>query len=172
MPVSLSAKILGKEQALAVIGGIGRRAGNLAPFFSGPFDASVLQFFRRQFDSAGRAGGEPWAPLRPMTLALKQRFHRGSMGVLRFENRLWASLTKRIGPDTVFHVGPTSYERGTSVPWAALHQRGFVVTSVFGKPRRYPRRVPARKLVPDQMPGSLVKAWQSLAVKYVMGAKT
>lgn len=140
---------------------------DLTPFFDGPIDASVVQFFTRQFASSGKVGGQPWAPLRPATLALKRRRGRENMGILRDSNRLWASLTKRAGPQVVKNVTLDSYERGTSDVKAVFHQEGFTQTHIFGRLRRHPLTVKPRVIVPDPLPNALVTSWEKLLVRYI-----
>lgn len=146
-----------------------RHLKNMEPLFRGPIDASVVQFFTRQFNSEGKVGGEPWAPLRPATLKIKRRSGRENMGILRNENRLWASLTKRAGPDTVLRTTPERYERGTSDPKAVWHQKGWTQNTIFGRQRRHPRKIKPRKMVPDKIPSMLVKAWERLMARYILG---
>lgn len=140
---------------------------NLQPVFEGPIDASVVQFFTRQFASSGRIGGEPWAPLRPVTLMLKRRRGRENMGILRDSNRLWASLTKRTGPETVMSATDERYERGSSNINALRHQAGYTQTHIFGRLRRHPREVKPRKIVPDTLPVALTNAWESFVVSHI-----
>ncbi len=147
-----------------------RRLTDLSPLFDGPIDASVVQFFTRQFASSGKIGGYPWAPLRPATIALKRRRGRENMGILRDSNRLWASLTKRTGPQVVKNVTSDRYERGTSDPKALPHQTGFTQDTIFGRQRRFPRTVKPRIIVPDPLPRHLVTAWEKLTVKHILGA--
>jgi hypothetical protein len=141
---------------------------DLTDYFNGPIDASVLMFFRRRFMSGGEIGGERWAPLRPATIKLKRQSGRENMGILRHSNRLWASLTKRAGPDTVLSITPDRYERGTSDPKAIYHQKGFTMKTIFGRPFKYPRKLVARKLVPEEMPPEILSAWESLLVKHIL----
>lgn len=140
---------------------------DLTPIWDGPVDKLVIQFFRRQFLSEGQAGGTPWAPLRPATIALKREEGRQNMGVERFSNRLWASLTKRTGPQVVRRITPDEYERGTSVRAAVFAQEGFEATHMFGVPRKHPRRVKPRPLVPEEMPQPFVKAIERYIVSRV-----
>ena len=144
------------------------RTTNFEPFFQGPIDASVVQFFTRRFTSSGQVGGERWAALRPTTLRLKRAAGRESMGILRHSNRLWSSLTKRAGPDVVLRITERQYERGTSDPKAIFHQEGFTMTTIFGRKLRHPRRLVPRTLVPEEMPPELLSAWESLLVKHIL----
>jgi hypothetical protein len=125
----------------------------------------VSRFFERQFATAGAEGGTPWAPLSPATIAYKARFGRADMGILRFENHLWASLVNAPAPMGIEEITPDHYTRGTADPKAALHQSGFTVKG-WGRihfkggsyPNRFetPRAVPARLLVPPQLPPAYV----------------
>jgi len=147
---------------------LAKQTTDLTPLFDGPIDASVVQFFTRQFATSGAAGGQPWKPLRPATVRLKRAAGRENMGILRHSNRLWASLTKRTGPDVVLNVTRDRYERGTSDPKAVYHQEGFLMETIFGRRLRHPRRFAKRVLVPEEMPPDLVSTWESLLVKHIL----
>lgn len=141
--------------AFAKLDQLDQRLGRgLRTVLDGPVDRIVLGFFQAQFATAGAAGGTPWFPLAPTTLAFKRRHGREQMGILRFTNRLWASLTKRASPDGELTVTDSSYRRGTRVPYAVMHQQGYTSTSVFGVRRKNPPsvQVQARPLIP---PGGL-----------------
>lgn len=136
------------DGAVAELDRLAARTRDLSPVFNGAVDRIVLGFLRRQFETAGVAGGTPWAPLSEVTLELKARARRARMGILRFSNRLFASLTKRSSPDELFLVTAQSYTRGTRVPYALFHQTGYVTGTIFGRARKQPRQVPARPLIP------------------------
>lgn len=146
-----------------------RDARDLRPVLDPHVSATISDFFRRQFATHGAAGGTPWAPLTPVTLAWKGRHHRGSMGPLRFTNRLWASLVKRSAPEGVRIVQPQSLEQGTTVEAATFAQEGFTQTRVWGRLRERHLEVEPRELVPDELPRSLVKGWESLLVRHLEG---
>lgn len=145
------------------------RAADLRNPFHLYIDPSVVEFFRRQFASKGAEGKTPWAPLKASTIKRKSRANRGNMGILRFSNRLWASLTKRGGPEVILNITPKLYQRGTSVvadskkgpvPYPAIHQTG----SQDG-------RIPARPLVPDEMPANYLQKWGAIIAQHLEGKK-
>ena len=165
-------RVTGLKPTLSLLNRIRLSVKDLRPILGGPITNSIHQFFRRQFDSQGAAGGEPWPALRPTTLALKARGARGGMGILRASNRLWSSLTKRGGADQIRVVKPHLLEIGTQVasggfPYPAAHQEGYTQTTVFGKARKRPLRVQQRKIVPDQLPAGMVKAWETLIARRI-----
>jgi len=171
MPLSTTVNI-DTTNALRILRGVRGRAADFSLFFDQRVDPDVVMFFRKQFASEGTEGGTPWKPLRPTTIKLKRAAGRARMGVLRFSNELWASLTKRAGPKVVKIVTPRQYTRGTAVqssgtPYPALHQEGYSIDTVFGRRMQFPRVVPARPLVPKEMPTSYVNRWQSLAAKFI-----
>jgi hypothetical protein len=143
------------------------KAGDLRPVFRGPISNSIHMFFQRQFASDGAVGGEPWAKLRPTTLSLKGKDNRSKMGTLQHTRRLWSSLVKRSGPESVKIITKDRMEQGTGVWWAHFHQLGWTQSKIFGKPMKRPRRVKPRKLVPDTMPRNLVTAWETFLVRYL-----
>lgn len=136
-----------------------RRHANLQPFFASTGETIVRRWFARQFATNGAVSGQRWQPLSPVTLALKAKRGRAKMGILRDSNRLWASLTKRGAPESVvaatrdsLTVGTTVRQPGPGPAYAALHQRGYSITSMFGRRLTRKRRVPARPIVPDTLP--------------------
>ena len=142
------------------------------PLWRDKIHPSTVRFFQRQFRTEGREGGDPWAPLRPATIRIKRDAGRSRMGVLRFSNELWASLTKLGGPKAVVNISKKAFERGTSVqsggvPYPALQQEGFTIDSMFGRPLRTRVQVPARKIVPDEMPVRVIREWESLTAKFL-----
>lgn len=83
------------------------------------FEAAAL----RQFASEGAAGGEPWAPLAPSTLARKP----AGKGILENSGRLLNSLVaggSGGAGDSLRFLGRQEMRWGTSVPYAAFHQHG------------------------------------------------
>lgn len=147
------------------------RLKDASPVLTGAVDRIVLGFLRRQFETEGAAGGTPWAPLSSVTLALKGRYRRARMGVLRFTNRLMGSLTKRGSPDQLFQVTGQQYSRGTRVPYAVFHQSGYITGSIFGRPRKRPVQVPARPMVPPDglPPAELAQVRAALERYYTTG---
>jgi hypothetical protein len=137
----------------------------------------LSRFFERQFSTAGAEGGTPWAPLSPATIAYKARFGRTDMGILRFENHLWASLVNAPAPMGIEEIAPDHYVRGTADPKAALHQSGFTVKG-WGRvhfkggsyPNRFetPRAVPARPIVPPEgLPAGYVNELEQAVAKHL-----
>lgn len=149
------------------------RLSNLRPVLDGPIRNSIHQFYKRQFDSEGAVGGEPWQGLSPATLAIKSRLGRAGMGTMQRSRRLWASLTKRGGPEQFVRLTDDSIEVGTQVqnagfPYAVAMQEGWTQRSVFGKPRKRAKKIRPRKIVPDELPTSLTNAWGSLIADHVV----
>lgn len=155
--------------ALQLLEAVAGRASDLRPVFLSAVKTSLDRFFISQFDTQGAEGGQPWAPLQPSTLAAKGRAHRAAMGVLRFTNRLWASLTKPTPGNLGISAATANIMyRGTMVPYAYFHQYGYTV-SRWGKALFHnPRHVPARILVPAEMPPRYVEAWGRSIQRYVV----
>jgi phage gpG-like protein len=153
------------RDAFARLGRVLAASRNLQPVLAGPVNESVNEFFVRQFDSEGAYGGEKWKPLSPLSLKLRQRRGHGRGGILHDTGRMWASLTKLgLGPDAIRRVTAQSLERGTSVPYAISHQKGFK-TRIFGRGRK--RKVPKRVIIPDPMPSRVVEGWVSIIGAHV-----
>lgn len=171
--------------ARAALKGIHGALLDLSPVFKGPIDQTTTQALLAQFETRGtRLNGAPWQPLSPTTIALRTRVvvRRGAARTttrvgqgragfatpLRNTNRLWASLVKSGGPEGLRVITPSSYERGTRVGYAAAHQTGFLLTQMFGRPLKVPKHVPARPLVPEQLPADLVLAYEQHLLDYIL----
>lgn len=161
-------EVLNLEQVQRRIRQMGQHSADLRPVFRGPITKSVLQFFRRQFDSEGKAGGERWADLRPATIRDKRRVSRSSMGILRRYGGLRSSFIRRSGPETYHRVTKHSLEHGSTSFKAALHQGGFTVSQWGGQEFRHARRVKPRRIVPKQMPRHTVRAWERTILDYIV----
>lgn len=153
---------------------MGKRARDLRSFFRGVVDPSVTEWLKSQFESEGRAGGSPWAPVRPLTVLLRNRpghgrggFHHGFRAVVGQDvRRMWASFTKSGGPDSVRTILPQFYERGSSNKAAHLFHSGYR-SFVFGHATG--RRVPARPIIPDKIPSFLTRKWERSLVRHLEG---
>lgn len=144
---------------------------DLTPLWDGPVTQLLHGFMEEQFDTAGRAGGEPWAPLSPTTLALKAERNRDKMGVLRDSNDLYKSLVHRSDPMNLRDVRPQSLGFGTRVthdgfPYAVAHQTGWEQRSFMGRPIP-PRTVRPRPLAPSQMPDAWLQALSAVIGPYL-----
>jgi hypothetical protein len=146
---------VGLAQAVGGLERLARRAANLEPVFRGPIDREVLAFGRAQFDTAGRAGGVPWRALSASTIAQKRKLRRDGMGILRRFNRLFASVTKRTGPDALVVITPQRYERGTRVPYALPLVSGTR------------RGIPARPIYPANLPPALLTRFATLVARHL-----
>ena len=171
---------------------MGARGRNLAPVLRGPISRSIAQFWRRVFASQGALIGRTWAPLKPVTILLRKRAGHGrggigGRGIGRDTNKLWASLTKPGGPNSIRLVTNSSLIQGSSLPQARFMQDGGLSThfpriTFAGKRRKRiadvawvrrktPVKVPARPLLPKRLPDPLVKAWDRFIAKYILTGK-
>lgn len=158
--------LLDAEQVLAT---------DLTRVFQGPIDARTTRFFERQFATRGSAGGTPWPAISPLTQKLRSRSghgHEGPTVPMRDTNVLWSSYTKAGGPDGIRVIDPQHYARGSAVPYASSHQEPRLVTSLFGRPLRNPKAVPARPVVPEILPDDyLLGVEQDVATHLETGGK-
>lgn len=171
--------------AKALLTGLSGAVKDLSPVFRGPIDEATTRAFEAQFATRGtRLNGAPWQPLSPTTIRLRTRVvsrkgiarttnragqaRAGFATPLRNTNRMWASFVKSGGPEGVRIITPSSYERGSSVRYAALHQTGFPITQMFGRPLKVPKQVPARPLVPTNLPSDLVAEYEAAMLKYIV----
>lgn len=137
---------------------LGDRTTDLSPVFMGPVDRLATSIFERQFASEGAFGGQRWPALKRRTLRTKAKLHRQGMGILRRFNRLWGSLVKSGGPDSIRVIRPRFYQRGTAVPYAGAHQNA----------KR--KGTPVRQLVPNPLPAHVVNTIGRLVRMHIEGA--
>jgi phage gpG-like protein len=122
MPLVVSFEIFGDVQVERELLNIKRRADGMRPAFE-KLHQSFVGIERRQFDSQGRSGSGGWAPLKPATIAAKQR--RGhDARILRATERLRKSLTNKTSADHVKEISLDGFFFGTRVPHARFHQTG------------------------------------------------
>lgn len=146
------------------------KAADLTPVFRGPVDSLVTGFFERQFETRGAAGGTPWPPVSALTQKLRGRpghGHEGATAILRDVNVLWGSYVKSGGPDSIRVIEPRRYVRGSAVPYAAAHQEPRLITTLFGRPLKDPKAVPARPVIPAEMPPTFVADVETAVVEHL-----
>lgn len=155
-PMTVRLTLGGVDAALVVAEAARERAADWTPVLEGTVDALVTFFLSTQFDTEGAAGGQPWLPLAPRTLAGRKRSGHGRGGILHDTGALRASLTKRTGPHVVRRIDGQSYVRGTTLAagtsaynLGGLHQTG---TRRNGRPF-----MPARPIIPNPVPA----AWRN-----------
>lgn len=123
------------------IGLVAELIGDLTPTWRSAVDPFVTEHLRKQFDSEGWYGGSPWADYsnEPFYRGYKRAIV-GHLKILRWElggrERLYPSLVNSTHPDHIVEMTPTSYRRGTRVPYARRLVEGGV--GPFGE--RYPGR--------------------------------
>lgn len=163
--------------------GVSDRATDLRKAWMFGVQPIVTEFLQRRFQTEGAYLGEKWAALAPATVALRSQSGRGRGGIGRDTNRLWASLVKSAGasaaPEGVLDIGPTTYERGTTVPYARFFAGGYTSKTVpvqTAKGWRFVRRkpenfkhVPARPIFPDPMPKQLTESVEAVLKRYIVG---
>lgn len=152
--IDFTVEVQGMGRVLARLAEIQRRTGDLRPVYRRVVDPEVSRFLRLQFETAGRYGGDPWAPLRQSTIRHRTRAGGNRGGTNRplwDTGRLRASLVK-VGPESIRSIGRTRYVRGTSVPYAAHHQEGATLRSWGGNPFHRARRLRRRSIFPRSMP--------------------
>lgn len=150
-------------------GDLERRAKDLRAPFRGPITVATTNFLRKQFDTEGQEGGEPWEPLRPLTLKLRKRPGHGRGGIGRDTNRMWAAWTKPGAPGSVLVVRKQEMLRGVSLEHARYFQEGVSPQRqrVFGVKPKQPRGQPPRKVVPDVLPSKLTNEYERIIADYM-----
>lgn len=152
--IDLGVEVQGLGRVLSRLEEIRRRTGDLRPVYRRVVDPEYSRFMRLQFETAGRYGGDPWAPLRQSTIRHRTRAGGNRGGTNRplwDTGRLRASLVK-VGPESIRHIGRTRYVRGTSVPYAVYHQEGAILRQWGGHAFTRPRRLRRRPIFPRSMP--------------------
>ncbi len=148
--------------------------GGAAQDFSNPLRGKITKlvtaFFKKQWDTGGRAGGEPWPRLRPATLRAKARARRSNMGILRMSGATRSSFIRRAGPDTFHRVTKDSLEHGSRRFTAALAQEGWTASQWGGRRFKTPRRVPPRKIVPSRLPRTMTNEVEQILIRHVLKA--
>lgn len=134
-------------------------------------DKHATTVLTRQHATKGVFGNQPWAPLRPATKQARQRPGGNRGGI---NHPLWdfgdlRSSLIAVGPLSIRVMTKDKYQRGTRVPYASKHQKGFVATEWGGQKFHRPRNVPARQLIPDPMPAHIRAVWLRVAAKHVGG---
>ena len=174
MVIGIDVELKGSRSLRRLLKSIEDRGGDLSPAFKGPINKSVTLLLRRQFASKGAISGPAWAALRPATKEARQRRGGNRGGIdhpLWDTGRLKASLEK-VGPDSFLKITPDSYERGSTLFYAALHQEGFTVKQWGGRRFSHARRVPARKPVPDPVPKAVLRTWEKIIASYLEKGKS
>jgi hypothetical protein len=143
---------------------------DLRPVFHDVINPSVTKFFERQFDTEGAEGGAKWRKLSDLTRRLRTRSGHGRGGILRDTNVMWSSFVKGYGPMAIQRIERQEMERGSRDRKAALHQTGWKTSTVFGRKRQKPVRVPARPIVPKTMPAPLVTMWEGALSAFILGS--
>lgn len=134
------------------------RTDDLRPVFR-LFDRRVSMFARRQFETSGAVGGDPWEPLKEETKKKRLRHRGGNRGGV--DKPLWdfgklkASL-QTAGPESVREVGRQRYVRGTTVFYARFHQEGT-------------EDIPKRQIFPDPWPDQLRLSVNALMRRHFEG---
>lgn len=142
---------------LTLLERMGARASHLRPVLDGPIANAIHGLFEKRFVTEGRYGGEKWAPLAQRTLGWRAQHHRSRMPILQFTRELWSSLVKRSSPLGYRIADDDSLVVGSSVDRAQWHQLGT-------------DRMPARPIVPDEVPTADTEEWARLIVEHVEAA--
>lgn len=164
MPFPIGASItVDSQEADHLLTSIGQRAADLRPFFHDFLDPEVTEFFEKQFESQGAHGGAKWAPIKPLTVALRSRpghGFRGPTAILVDTDQMRREFV-HAGGLGLRVIKPKEYRRGVTSGPAQFHQEGWTARSIFGIPRKVTVKVPARPIVPKEIPRSILSAWEA-----------
>lgn len=108
------------------------------------FDRTVGKYFRRRFETGGRFGGPTWKSLADETKKRRRKplTEGGTPNIGGVDRPLWDSGNlkasfQEVGGESVRNIRRASYERGSRVPYASIHQEG--------------KGVPKREIVPEDL---------------------
>jgi hypothetical protein len=146
---------LNTKRAEALLGAVQRRVSDFTPVLSRQMDDVVIAMEQEQFLSQGTLGRVRWAPLMATTLARKNAQGVGGLGILRFSDRLYRSVTQRTHPDREVTVSKNSATWATLVPYAVFHQLGL-------------GRKPLRQVYPDPVPAQWIDRMKAVLKQYVV----
>lgn len=161
---------------------VGDRADDLRPVWLRDIQPLVTDFLSQRFDSEGAFEGAKWADLAPVTIELRKRPGHGRGGIGRDTGRMWASWVKSAGsapaPGGVLVIEKNRYERGSTLPQSLWFTQGIDSTHVplqtkkgwvFVR-RKVTKRTPARPILPDPLPLSLLEQVNLSIEAYVSGS--
>jgi phage gpG-like protein len=100
---------------------VGAYARDARPAFAAIADL-IMDETALQFATQGAHASGGWAPLKPATIAEKERAGFGSRGILERTLRLEESLTVKGDPDMILDIRPDELAFGSRVPYAGAHQ--------------------------------------------------
>ncbi len=167
---SISGGRIDLSQVERLLADLGHKTSDLTEFFTRSVDPNVTEAFTKQFETEGQfLSGKRWAGIAPLTVQLRARPGHGFAGpkaILRDTDQMRRSLVHATN-EGFRKIRPQEYERGILSPVAALHQTGWTSRSIFGRPRRRPVKVPARPIVPEEVPKSIVEQWLASYVRYL-----
>jgi len=141
-----------------VIGLVGLRAAGLAGHC---VNDAVRGLFRKRFETQGAYGGTRWAPLSESTMRKKSVQY--GREVMQRTGTLWASLAESSA--TGLTVGGRASSRAFG--YAVLGPRGETLAVGSTDPVLHlteggTRKMPARPLLPDEVPAAEVERWADL----------
>lgn len=158
--IDLTLDLAGSPSVAGQLDRAKRLVTDLSEFYRGAAENAFTAYQTRVFATQGGENGVRWPDNHPLVKRMKQRTGRGRGGVGRDTNRMWASLTKRFGPDSLAQITPTTFTRGTSVFYARYFNDGTkggkLPKEKTGLSRDVPWRLPARPLIVDPLPQSFV----------------
>jgi hypothetical protein len=172
---------------------LGKEVSDLRPVWF-RIDRDVTEGTREQFNTRGAHWGTPWAPISGATIRtriakrmLTRRARRiagraaGRDTPLRDTGGLFASFTKPGAPGSIRVMDALEYQRGSNYtvngfPVALAMHRGFKsrmapvfdqLGDVFFVRRKSPKQVPARQVIPENLPAPVLKQWEGYVKQYI-----
>lgn len=119
MAVILDFDVYGAKQISRRLERFAMLPSNAAPAWRAIVEL-MKQDIEEQFDTEGGSMSGGWPPLKPVTIARKERLGL-SPEIMRATERLEQSLTDERGSDQIFDIGPHGFRFGSGVPYGAWH---------------------------------------------------
>lgn len=121
MAAGMAFRLIGREALSRDLARGRRRAEDLRPAWP-VIDAHITRREEEQWRTEGALTGG-WPPLNPRYAARKRRTPGVREGLMERSGRLLEAMVNPFAPGGVHRAERDRYERGTSLPYAAVHQQ-------------------------------------------------
>jgi hypothetical protein len=153
------------DTATVLLGRISAAAARALEPARGPLTDAVRAFFARRFASHGAYGGERWAPLAYATVLKRGREGYDAV-LMERTGTLWASLTESGATGLTVRGHASSRAFG----FAVLDPDGMALRvgswdPVLSLTERGTRNMPARPVLPDEVPEEEVRGWAAVVLE-------
>lgn len=138
-----------------VVDAMRERASDLTPAFAMGVDPYLTSELEAQFASSGAHFGDPWAPLAERTLQARTRPGHGRGGILRDTDAMYNAFVNPFDDGAIRVIEGQRYQRGVSTWYYPFHHDGTA-------------RMPARPVVPDELPAATEETIFGILREYIL----